>query len=74
MLASFGSRGSNRTCSQGRPDRRIGFWDAVKGPPGKRKFAKANEGFSAECVTGMIVAIKTNGSIRVPGQPIYTTR
>ncbi len=57
VLANVGSRVSSRAGRHGRHDGRKGFWDVVKGRPGIRGFAKANEGFSAEGVTGMIVAI-----------------
>ncbi len=54
-------RDSSRACSHGKLDGRRGFWDAIKGRPGKRGFAKVSEGFSAEGVAGIIVAIQTNG-------------
>ncbi len=57
VLANVGGRGSSTTCSHGRPNRRMRFWDAEKGQPGEKEFAKANEGFSAKSVTGMIVPI-----------------
>ncbi len=61
VLANVGSRVSSRAARHGRHDGRKGFWDVVIGRPGKRGFAKANEGFSAEGVTGIMVAIQTNG-------------
>ncbi len=57
FCALLGSRG--RTGEPVVTGGRTGERDS--GTPGKRGFAKANEGFSAEGVTGMIVAISTNG-------------
>ncbi len=54
--ALVGSRGSSREGRQGSYDGRRGFWDVVKARPGKRGFAKANQGFSAKGVTELIVA------------------
>ncbi len=57
MFANVERRGSSRACSHGRLDGIKGFWDAIKGRPGKRGFAKESERFSAEGVAGIIVAI-----------------
>ncbi len=61
MLTNVGSRVSSRAGRHGRHDGRKGFWDVIIGWPGKRGFAKANKGISAEGVTGIMVAIETNG-------------